>query len=179
MKNIFLIRHCKAEGQEPAARLTSEGAEQSHQLAERLRSKGIDFVITSPYQRAIESIMPLCNVLGLAYTVDRRLEERVLSSKNLDNWMELLKETYIDLDIVYEGGESSKEAMQRGMEVIHEVINGPYHNIAVVTHGALMSLILKHFDDSMGYEEWLNLSNPDIYLIRVENRKYEIERIWE
>lgn len=63
-----------------------------------MQSKSIDFIVTSPYKRAIESILPLCNILGLRYTVDNRLEERVLSSKNLDNWKELLKETYENLE---------------------------------------------------------------------------------
>ncbi|UNK20293.1 phosphoglycerate mutase family protein [Paenibacillus sp. N3/727] len=178
MKNIFLVRHCKAKGQEPTAELTIEGVEQSHQLAGLLQSKGIDLIITSPYKRAIESILPLCNKLDLRYTVDNRLEERVLSSKNLDNWMELLKETYENLEIVYEGGESSREAMNRGMEVINEIMNGPYQNVVVVTHGALMSLILKYFNNSIGYEEWSKLTNPDIYLISNENKEYEVGRIW-
>ncbi|WP_244562756.1 histidine phosphatase family protein [Paenibacillus uliginis] len=92
--------------------------------------------------------------------------------------MELLKETYENLEIVYEGGESSREAMNRGMEVINEIINGPYQNVVVVTHGALMSLILKYFNNSIGYEEWRKLTNPDIYLISKENQEYEVGRIW-
>lgn len=178
MKRIYLIRHCKAEGQEQAAKLTTEGVAQSHQLAEFLADKNIDYIVTSPFVRAIETIIPFCKKIGMDYSVDNRLEERVLSSKNLDNWMDLLKESYEYLDLVYEGGESSREAMNRGMEVINEVMKGSYHNAAVVTHGALMSLILKYFDSSIGYAEWSKLTNPDIYVISYDNQKVEVERIW-
>ena len=85
MKRIYLIRHCKAEGQEQAAKLTTEGIEQSHQLAKFLENRNIDYIVTSPFERAVETIIPFCNKLGLDYSVDNRLEERVLSSQNLDN----------------------------------------------------------------------------------------------
>lgn len=178
MKRIYLVRHCKAEGQEQTAKLTTEGVAQSHQLADFLDKRDIDYIVTSPFVRAIETIIPFCNRIGMDYSVDNRLEERVLSSKNLDNWMQLLKESYENLDLVFEGGESSREAMIRGMEVIHEVINGPYHNTVVVTHGALMSLVLKYFDSSIGYAEWSELTNPDIYVISYDYQRVEVERIW-
>lgn len=179
MKNIFIVRHCKAEGQDPAAELTIEGVNQASQLAEYLKNQDIDCILTSPYKRALDTVAPLSNMLNLNCSIDKRLEERILSSKHLDNWMELLRNTYIDMDIVYEGGESSREAMNRAIEVIKEVLESEYKNVVVVTHGALMSLILNFFDNSFGYENWSQLTNPDIYLLRIENNDCHIKRVWE
>jgi 2,3-bisphosphoglycerate-dependent phosphoglycerate mutase len=179
MKHIYLIRHCKAEGQEPAAALTIEGVEQADRLAGFLKEKRIDFVVTSPFARAIATIAPFCQTRNMDYQVDDRLMERVLSTANVPNWMELLEHTYENLDAVYEGGESSREAMSRGVAVIDEIVHGPYQNAAVVTHGALMSLIIKSFDPAFGFEEWRNLSNPDVYVISVEDGERSIERIWK
>ncbi|WP_028608376.1 histidine phosphatase family protein [Paenibacillus harenae] len=179
MKNIYLIRHCKAEGQEPAAALTAEGEEQADRLAGFLAEKQIDYVVTSPFARTIATISPFCQKRNLDYTVDDRLKERVLSSANAPNWMELLEHTYVNLDLVYEGGESSREAMCRGAAVIEEIAGGPYRNAAVVTHGALMSLMLKSIDPAFGFREWRNLSNPDVYLISVKDGERSMERIWK
>ncbi|MDQ6421765.1 histidine phosphatase family protein [Paenibacillus sp. LHD-117] len=179
MKNIFLVRHCKADGQDPLARLTDEGRVQAKQIAEFFKNESIDEIITSTFKRAIDSISPLCDERNLDYSVDTRLEEKVLSSLKLDNWMELLKESFDQLDIVYEGGESSKAAMNRGIEVIHEIMNGLNQNVVVVTHGALMTLIMKYFDNSIGYEEWRNLTNPDIYLLKIDDTNPMVERIWK
>ncbi|MCU6713048.1 histidine phosphatase family protein [Paenibacillus sp. J5C_2022] len=179
VKNIFFIRHCQAEGQDPSAQLTEEGTRQSYLLAEFLKRYQIDQIITSPFLRAIESIKPLCKEINLDYSIDNRLEERNLSSIDLENWMDFLKESYDDLDVAHEGGESSRQAMSRGLEVINEIIKGPNHNVILVTHGALLSLILKYFDNDVGFEEWKSLTNPDIYLLRIEKNEYTIERIWK
>lgn len=178
MKNIYLIRHCSAKGQEPLAELTDEGSKQAVRLAEALEHKQIEVVISSPYQRAIDTIRPYCERHHLTLQTDDRLKERVLSSENLSDWMDKLKDTYSNLDLKYEGGESSNEAMSRGVAVFHELLDRPEQNIVLVTHGALMSLILKHFDRSIGFEEWKDLKNPDIYHIKIDNSFAELNRIF-
>ncbi|HWI60619.1 MAG TPA: hypothetical protein VNT75_02140 [Symbiobacteriaceae bacterium] len=35
----------------------------------------------------------------------------------------------------------------------------------IVTHGNLMTLLLKRFDHRFGFAEWRALSNPDVYLV--------------
>lgn len=44
--NVYLIRHCKAEGQSAEAKLTEEGNAQAAKLADFLESKGIDAIWT-------------------------------------------------------------------------------------------------------------------------------------
>jgi 2,3-bisphosphoglycerate-dependent phosphoglycerate mutase len=85
MKQIFLIRHCKADGQEPDARLTIEGQSQAHALAEYLEQRTIDYLISSPYDRAIDSIRPLARSRNLPIHQDDRLRERVLSARPVED----------------------------------------------------------------------------------------------
>ncbi|MBD2868263.1 histidine phosphatase family protein [Paenibacillus arenilitoris] len=181
MKKIYLIRHCKAEGQEPEAALTKEGEEQAERLADLLSEteEPIELVVTSPYARAIASIKPYCARRHLGWSVDERLKERVLSTADLPDWMERLKHTYEDMDAVYEGGESSREAMARGTAVVEEIMAGPQSCAAVVTHGALMSLIIRSVDPAFGFEEWSTLSNPDVYALSVQDGRREIKRVWK
>lgn len=42
--NVYLIRHCKAEGQSAEAKLTDEGNAQAEKLADFLEGKGIDAI---------------------------------------------------------------------------------------------------------------------------------------
>ena len=48
-KIIYLIRHCKAGGQESSATLTSKGVEQACKLADFLYAKQIDYIISSSF----------------------------------------------------------------------------------------------------------------------------------
>lgn len=171
IKKIFLIRHCKALGQEPNAQLTSEGRIQAELLSEFLMEQKIDYIVSSSYERAIATIRPLAQKLNLKIHLDDRLCERVLSTDELDNWMENLRESYEDLDMKLPGGESSRDAMIRGVSVIEELFGRTENNIVAVTHGNLLSLILKHYDDTYGFNEWRRLSNPDIYeLVKSTNK---------
>lgn len=162
---FYVIRHCQATGQEPDAPLTEAGKQQAIALADALSEAKIERIISSPYVRAYQSALPLAERLGLAVEVDDRLIERVLSPVPLDNWRASLAETFVNLDLSFAGGESSRTAMHRGVAVINEVAQQTKNPVAIVTHGNLMTLILKAFDQRIGYTEWANLKNPDIYLI--------------
>ena len=181
LKRIYLIRHCKADGQHPGAQLTSQGVEQAYKLADFLSTRDIDHIISSSYQRAIASITPLAQRIDLKVNTDDRLCERILSSEALDNWEEKLYETFQDNEMRLPGGESSFEAAERGISVLEELLEHSANNIAVVTHGNLMCLMLRCYDKQYGFEEWRQLTNPDVFeLVLSLNRKaVSIKRIWE
>lgn len=177
MKRLYIVRHCEADGQSPEARLTPEGEEQAEALAEFLQDKGVERIVSSPFLRAIQSVEPLGDRLALPIRADERLAERQLSGEFRPDWLERLRESFADLDVCLEGGESSRTAMARGVEVIREIMDFPVDTTVVVSHGNLITLMLKHFDDRTGFAEWQALTNPDVYLITVDGTP-RVERVW-
>lgn len=177
-KTIYLIRHCEANGQKADAELTSNGRKQAIALAGLLEDKEIQFILSSTYLRAYESIRPLAERLRLTIHKEERLIERKLSDKNLDDWLLLLEESFTDLDIRYEGGESSRQAMDRGIAVVKECLQRKETTFAIVTHGNLLSLIWKYFDQTVGFKEWRELANPDVFQIAYQQESIRINRIW-
>ncbi|MFC0212239.1 histidine phosphatase family protein [Paenibacillus chartarius] len=175
---MYIIRHCKAIGQAPEAELTREGFEQAHELADFLIDSGIDIIVCSPYLRAIQSIQPLAERLNLEITVEERLSERILSRENLPDWLDQLRASFTDLDRCLPGGESSRDAMKRITSVFDELSATRHKNIALVTHGNLMALLLKNFDSHFGFEQWQGLSNPDVYRISGLDYIPIIQRVW-
>jgi 2,3-bisphosphoglycerate-dependent phosphoglycerate mutase len=175
MKTLYVVRHCKAEGQAADAPLTPEGVAQANSLADALATANIERIISSPYVRAVQSIAPLAQRLGLAVELDSRLVERVLSSASLPDWQERLRASFADLDLSLEGGESSRTAMQRAVAVVTDIQAHSAQSTLLVTHGNLMALLLKHFDDSIGFAEWAALSNPDVYRVTL-TQPFAIER---
>ncbi|HEX7057201.1 MAG TPA: histidine phosphatase family protein [Bacilli bacterium] len=181
MKTIYLIRHCKASGQEPQAPLTEEGIKQAEELASFFHDKKIDYIVSSPYDRAVMTVHKLAGKLNVTIHTDERLRERVLTSEIIHNWMDKLAESFEDPDMKLVGGESAREAMARGITLIEEIIMRPEKNIAVITHGNLMALILAYYTNEPGYEVWRRLTNPDVYAFAVENSAENImvKRIWK
>jgi Fructose-2,6-bisphosphatase len=180
MKQVYIVRHCKAVGQEPEAPLTEAGAQQAKGLAEFFSNKEVDRIISSPFERAFRTITPLAEKLGLEITLDNRLSERILSSESYADWRDRLRKTFDDLELCHEGGESSHAAMSRAVSVVTEALSSGKKNIVIVSHGNLISLLLKHFDSRIGFEEWEAMSNPDVFQLTFSAEgKPDIHRIWE
>jgi 2,3-bisphosphoglycerate-dependent phosphoglycerate mutase len=176
-KEIYIVRHCAAEGQPATARLTEVGMKQSSELAQFFVGKKVDRIISSPYVRAIQTVKPLASNRGIEIEVDERLAERTLSTENLPDWLEKLKETFVDLDLTLPGGESSREAMRRVVAVIEDIDTN--ESTLIVSHGNLISLLLKSFDSNFGFAQWKELSNPDVFLLKINDEKEgHFERIW-
>lgn len=112
MKKIIVIRHCSATGQERDAELTTDGKKQANTLATFLLENQlqIDHIISSPFVRAIDSIRPYALQANLSIQEDERLAERILSDVPMDDWMQKLESTFINIDIAFSGGESTKQA---------------------------------------------------------------------
>lgn len=177
MKNVYIIRHCKAEGQAPDAPLTEEGFIQAKELAESLSDLKVDRIISSPFLRAIQTMKPFAENKKLEIEVDSRLAERVLSSTFLTDWMEKLEASFDDMDLKYEGGESSNEAAKRIVEVVDEMVVSGSENTVVVAHGGIISLLLNFYDKNFGFEQWLSLHNPDVYHLKVTETGANFNRL--
>ena len=101
----------------------------------------------------------------------------MLSSQNLDDWMSKLRETFLDLNLKFAGGESSNEAMVRARGVLDDLEADTC--TVVVTHGNLMALLLKSYDDRYGFEDWRELSNPDVFQVGITQSIVTVKRVWE
>jgi 2,3-bisphosphoglycerate-dependent phosphoglycerate mutase len=166
---IYLVRHCDAVGQGAEAGLTAEGVMQAEGLAELLSGSGIGRIVSSPFARAVASIEPLASRLGVEIELDERLIEAALSSADHTDWLDKLRATFSDFELSFEGGESSRAATTRAIAAISDVTSqqsavGSQPSV-VVTHGRLLTLILKHFDPKYGFEEWQLLTTPDVFRV--------------
>jgi 2,3-bisphosphoglycerate-dependent phosphoglycerate mutase len=102
----------------------------------------------------------------------------VLSAEPLSHWREALRQTFTDLDLAWPGGESSRTAMARGRAVIDGLLAQPERTPIVVTHGNLMTLILRSFEASYDFHAWERLSNPDVYCLTVQADGVRVSRTW-
>ncbi|MGI1806616.1 histidine phosphatase family protein [Exiguobacterium sp. TDN 0502] len=176
MSTIYLIRHCETTGQAPDASLTPRGEEQAQRLCTQLLELPINHIISSPYRRAIDSIHPLATALKLPITHEDDLKERRLSAVPLDDWQHHLRQTFSDPDYTCPGGESSRIATGRITRVVEEALQQQDESI-LVTHGNLLSLYLHSIDPTFGFEESLQLKNPDIFKVTRFQQQTIIEHL--
>ncbi|ASJ56067.1 histidine phosphatase family protein [Brevibacillus formosus] len=178
MKTIYLVRHCQADGQEPEALLTEKGEAQARELTTFFAGSPIDRIISSPYHRAIATIRPLAQERGIVVEEDTRLVERVLSGVPREDWFERLRDTFDDLTLEFEGGESSLTAINRANSLLTEILADEHNDIVLVSHGCLLALLMKSIDDRFGFPDWEKLSNPDVFKLTCHLETRELVRIW-
>lgn len=178
-RNLILVRHCRAAGQEPEAALTDEGFTQAEELSRFLSDYEIDFLAASRFRRARQSIEPYAVKAALPIHGDSRLNERTLSAEPLEDWQAVVRDSFDDHDLRAPGGESAREVLRRAWAALDEVLGGGHALPLVATHGNLMALVLHSVDPAFGYEGWTSLTNPDVYLLREEEPEaWAFERQW-
>lgn len=173
----MIVRHAQAEGQAADAKLTEEGQKQAEELAGCLKGQSIQRIVSSPFQRAVQTIQPLGEKLAIPIEKDQRLTERTLSTEHLPDWLEKLKETFFDPNLSFSGGESGNKATKRVIEVVEDIFNRQEKTTVVVTHGGLMALLLRHYNPDYGFEDWLNLGNPDVYVLTKTDSQTSVKRM--
>ena len=176
---MLLIRHCQSSGQDPDAALTDIGRKQAEALARFLSDYPIDMIVSSSYARARQSIEPFAADAGLPIHLDHRLIERTLSGSPIDNWREVVRDSFEDLELRIPGGESAREVLDRGWAAITELLDGGHQLPIAVTHGNLLSLILNSLNPDFGYDGWESLSNPDVFALKeAGDGRLVFERVW-
>lgn len=178
MREIVLVRHAAATGQEAQAPLSAVGYRQAQALADFLHGFEIERVVSSPYRRAVETVQPFAERSGRIIETDPRLVERVLSARSLPDWREHLRRSFEERDHGLPDGESSRTAQSRGVAAVLAAEAGGGRSL-VVTHGNLLALILNWVDVHVGYDVWAQLTNPDVFVIHVDDSgQRRFRRVW-
>ena len=164
-RTLILVRHCEAASQHPDSVLTEVGVGQAQRLSDFLAGYPVDFIATSCYARARQSIEPYARNAGLSIHQDARLNERILSPEPIPNWKQLIRHSFDDPHLHVPGGESAIGVLCRARAALDDILDEEHGLPLVVTHGNVMALLLHSVDASFGYQGWKSLTNPDIWIL--------------
>lgn len=180
---IYFIRHAESPfifGEERERPLSEKGHNDSIKVANILSDVTFDQYISSSYIRAVQTLEPLAKDKEII-TYENLREKTLKGPYKLDKEKieDTIKNSFIDLDFKLDGGESTRQAQQRAVPIIKEMLNNPDIKIvAVGTHGNILTSILNYFDSTVGFDFWKASSKPDIYKVEFENEHIQtINRI--
>jgi 2,3-bisphosphoglycerate-dependent phosphoglycerate mutase len=182
MARVLLIRHCQSTGQRTDSPLTSLGRQQAVTLAAWLQERSIDRIISSPFQRAVDSIQPFATQSGLEVEVDERLAERALGGGWFATRQEMLdavRAVMEDPELRLEGGETGLEVTARGWPALIEALDRSNAVTALVAHGLMNSHLLSDIDGTAGYDMWLAMTNPDVFDVWRDVEGLHYRHLWD
>jgi 2,3-bisphosphoglycerate-dependent phosphoglycerate mutase len=182
LARVLLIRHCQTTGQSLDSPLTELGRAQALELAAWLVGRGIDRIVASPFQRALDSILPFAKDAGIDVEVDERLAERRLGGgfyPTRDERLAAVKAAMDDRHLRYGDGETGLEVVARGWPALREALDGSNALTAVVAHGQMNTHLLGQIDPSFAYEGWMAMTTPDVFEVSEgEDGVVQFQRLW-
>lgn len=176
---LYFVRHAHSvyeHGRELERGLSDSGKAEALAVCRRLEQEHIDVFVSSPYQRAIDTIAPLAEYAGKTIEIHEALRERLVSGEQdlgPEGFAEAKRRCYEDLDYCPSGGESSRQARERALPVIEHLLQEHAgKRIAIGTHGDVLTLMLGSWDQQYGYSSWQALSMPDVYRVRFHGEAF-------
>jgi 2,3-bisphosphoglycerate-dependent phosphoglycerate mutase len=184
MRKLILIRHSVPvrDGAVPASqwRLSEEGRGLCEALAARLAAYEPVVIVSSVEPKAMETAQIVAGRLGIPWETMDDLHEHERPLPGLAPSREAFEAQVIRLlqepgELVF-GAETGEEARERFAEAIEQVLDKHRAgNVAVVTHGTVMSLFVSQatgidparFWQSLGLPAFAVLSLPDLELLEV------------
>ncbi|OMF83112.1 histidine phosphatase family protein [Paenibacillus glucanolyticus] len=183
MTTLYFVRHAESpysEGKERSRGLYVQGASDAERVKGLLLGEGIGVIVSSPYQRAKDTVQPLADALGLPITVLEDLRERKIGDFQGNSFTDAKRKLFNEPDTCFPEGESSKDAQRRAVQAMEGILDTyKGKNVVMGTHGDIMTLMLHHYDQRFDYEFWQGTSMPDIYRAEFEEGKLvNISRLW-
>jgi 2,3-bisphosphoglycerate-dependent phosphoglycerate mutase len=181
--NIYFVRHAHSTytPDELGRPLSEKGFSDTKMVTELLSKVKIDYVISSPYKRAIQTVEGVAKSLNQEILIEENFKERVLSKKPVEDFNHVITEVWNNFNLSWDGGESNVTAQSRGIKATKKILKDyGGKNVVIGTHGNIMVLIMNYFDQKYDYNFWNKLAMPDIYQLTFENENLvEVNRIWK
>jgi broad specificity phosphatase PhoE len=166
--DLLLIRHARSAPKQdiPEAQwpLSALGREQAAELADQIAGQGITAIASSPYLRAVDTVRPLAERLGLTIRLLDDLRERKLREGVRDDWEALTAKSWAGFSFALPNCESGFKAQKRMSRALDQLAREyPGQTIAICSHGNAIGLFLNSLDPGFGHAQWQAMKNPDIF----------------
>ncbi|MPW24852.1 hypothetical protein GC105_03485 [Alkalibaculum sp. M08DMB] len=155
--NLYLIRHGntywntlgKIQGSRDIV-LDDKGIEEAMILRNYIKNLSIDIFVSSPLQRAI-CTTKILNVDNLPLIIENSLSELNFGAWEGMIWndVKVKYETYISQNTSHgytnpPNGDTYDDAYTRISNATKKIIDMPHHNVAIITHRAVIRFMLGH-----------------------------------
>ncbi|WP_456278982.1 histidine phosphatase family protein [Bacillus sp. AK128] len=181
--NLYFVRHAHSiyTPDELLRPLSEQGQRDAVRITQLLEKVSIDYVISSPYKRAVQTVEGIADLCGKEVIIENGFKERLLSEGPVENFDIAVTKVWEDPTFSWQGGESNNIAQKRGVQATLNVLKMySGSNIVIGTHGNIMVLIMNYFNEKYGFNFWKALEMPDMYKLLFDGTTLkQVKRIWK
>jgi 2,3-bisphosphoglycerate-dependent phosphoglycerate mutase len=174
---ILLVRHAEPvvatlDGPaEPLRPLTERGHRQAEALAEELCAARPHTIVSSPYRRALDTVRPAADRIGLGIELLDDLCEWRSGLRPTPHWKAHYLRCWADPAYAPPGAESHRQAQARMLAALDGIVvrwlpGGG--TVVAATHGTVISLALTGLGAPVDAAFWLGMPMPAVYRFDVD-----------
>ena len=161
MTRIYFVRHAEpnySNHNDIFRELSPRGMVDRELVTDFLADKHIDIVISSPFKRAIDTIVPFAEEKGLEIEIIEDFRERKVDSCWIEDFSEFSRKQWEDFEYKLTDGECLHEVQKRNISALKSVLERySGKNIVVGSHGTALSTVINYYDSSFGYDDFENI----------------------
>jgi 2,3-bisphosphoglycerate-dependent phosphoglycerate mutase len=170
---IVLVRHAvsvprTADGPDEVARpLSPRGLRQARELVPVLTDPRPAAVWSSPYRRAIQTVGPTAEALGLPVRTSWELREWDDGLPFTDDWEPHYARSWAEPGFARPGGESLEQLSTRVVAAVRRLVQRNRGQVVLVAgHGTLFSRALSGFGRPLDWAATRRMAMPAVYRLR-------------
>lgn len=172
MTTVYFVRHAmpdKTVHDDRTRPLTAEGLADSEKVAELLKNKNIDIIMSSPYKRSMDTVGSLAKALNKEILTDEDFRERNAGSWLGDNFLEFIEKQWADFNYHILDGECLASVQERNIRLLKKVLaEHSGKKIVIATHGTALSTIINYFDPAYNFKSFMRILNFMPYVVKME-----------
>lgn len=179
LAHLILIKHAMPQISpvvaSPLWPLSEQGRYQCRALADSLTGYALQGIVTSTEPKAQETAAILASQLGLDYETALGLHENDRTGfpfLDTASWKAAFVEFFGRPDELVIGNETAKVAQQRFIQAVDGVLDKYVgKNIAIVTHGTVLSLFVASFNAIEPFGLWERMACPSFVVMSLPERR--------
>ncbi len=172
MTEVYFVRHAQPDysvRDDKSRPLTDEGKNDTRAVADLLKTRGVEFIASSPYIRAIDTVGLYSLWTGLDVNIFEDFRERNAGSWHGDNFFEYIGKQWADFDYHIKDGESLREVQERNIRALKHVLDEHKGmKIAIATHGTALSSILNYYYPEFDFKCFKKIVDFMPFIIRLD-----------
>jgi 2,3-bisphosphoglycerate-dependent phosphoglycerate mutase len=158
LTTVYFVRHAEPNynnHDDELRELTEKGLEDRKLVTEYLSDKSIDVVLSSPYKRAVDTVMDFASYYSMTIEKIYDFRERKVDSEWIEDFIGFCKRQWADFNYKYTDGETLAEVQKRNISALKQVLEQYENkNIVIGSHGTALSTIINYYDPTYGFEEF-------------------------
>ncbi len=158
MTTIYFVRHAEpnyTNHDDILRELSEKGLKDRELVTDFFTDKQIDIVLSSPYKRAVDTVLDFAEKNGKDILIVEGFKERKVDSDWIVDFDSFCKKQWEDFDYKLSDGECLKEVQSRNIVALDNVLSSyKGKNIVIGSHGTALSTIINYYDKSFGYNDF-------------------------